>query len=182
MTIACFFRVALCVHELRVGRGACPRARHAPGATFFFSAPAAHALIHGQLNAVHTFARCVCRRRRGARVCGAADARGRVGGLSFAPVAVRPIRTATKEGRLPGGHLCIDSRAAQRGADFRTVCAGDVAHACVVRRTREAGPGASANLLPLTGPYACSRVSQSAEGPARRQEVVFGRSKLVCLL
>jgi hypothetical protein len=115
-----------------------------PVPPFFFSAPAAHALIHGQLNAVHTFARCVCRRRRGARVCGAADARGRVGGLSFAPVAVRPIRTATKEGRLPGGHLCIDSRAAQRGADFRTVCAGDVAHACVVRRTREAGPGASA--------------------------------------
>jgi len=40
----------------------------------------------------------------------------------------------------------------------------------------------SANLLPLTGPCTCSRVSQSAEGPARGQEVVFGRSKLVCLL
>ena len=39
----------------------------------------------------------------------------------------------------------VDSRAAQRGADFRTVCAGDGAHACVVRQTREAGPGAFAH-------------------------------------
>ena len=89
------------------------------------------------------------------------------------------------------GRACRGNALLPRGAApcvvparARTWCARRVrgkVRACVAGREPSL-PDASADLLPLTGPCTCGRDSQSAEGPARGQEVVFGRSKLVCLL
>lgn len=111
------------------------------------------------------------------RLCVAQGVGGSVAGVWGGCVCRRthaPVTSVSQAlpGRLPRRGACTRVRVVCTARAWSRVCV--VGH--------EPTTATSANLLPLTGLCACSRVSQSAEGPARRQEVVFGRSKLVCLL